>query len=257
MDGVRYVYRCTLTLCEHTFYSSREVGAFFHTEPLIGNYALAYALGWAQAPYRSAGPPAYGEQLAAADARGLYVTPATFVPPVRFALAEWNAVSDTHWYAFANNAVVVRPDGALTLREGQTWYVQRPGEKRRKVGASNFPQHGRVKLLALGNRAVCYVIASEPVALPSYLRLGKWMSKARFEAEGAPAPIEERRPEAKPFLLNPADLPSPAALTAFDLVSVHPVPLVQNAVLGGPCLRAPDGVWLPAGMRFAPVAQAS
>lgn len=252
----RHVYRCTVTLCEHTFFSSRELGAFFQTEALLGNYALAYALGLAQSPYRAGADVAYATQLRPAHDRGIYVTPGTFVPPVRFALAEWNAISDAYWYAMASNAVVVRPDGARAFADGQTWYVQRPGENRHKVAASNYPQHGRIKLLALGNRAVCYVLSRTPLVLPPYIRLGKWMSKARVEVEGCLAEPEERPASPLPLLLNPADLPDPAALSAFDLVSVHPVPLVQNAVIGGPCLRAPGGAWLPAGMRFAPAVSA-
>lgn len=250
--GARYVYCCRLTLCEHTFFSSRELGAFFQTEALIGNYALAYAMGLAHAPYHATGGVGYARELRPAHERGIYVTPATLVPPVRFALAEWNALSDAYWYAFSNNTIVVRPEGGRAFMDGQTWYRQRPGERRQKLGPANFPQHGRVKMLAHGNRAVCYVLSPEALALPPYIRLGKWMSKARLEVEGARVTPVERPAAPIPVLLNPADLADPDTLFAFDLISVHPVPLVQNAVIGGPCLHAPDGVWLPAGMRFAP-----
>ena len=39
------IYRASLTLKEHTYFASREIGIFYESEPLIGNYALAYALG--------------------------------------------------------------------------------------------------------------------------------------------------------------------------------------------------------------------
>ena len=32
-----YVYGCTITLLEATFFSSREISAFYQTEPLLGN----------------------------------------------------------------------------------------------------------------------------------------------------------------------------------------------------------------------------
>lgn len=246
-----HVYRCELTLWEHTFFSSREVSAFFQTEPLIGNYALAYALGLAQSPYRSDATVRYALDLAPLNERGVYVTPATLQGEVKFALSQFNAQADTHWYAFGNNAIVVRPDDGRAVREGPNWYIVRPatGEKK-KVTASNFPQHGRVKMLALGNRAVFYVLSREPLALRRYIRLGKWMSKASVEATHTVARPEPKQSVTVPFFLNPADLPRPEALRVFDLVSVHPVPLVRNAVLTGEFLCAPDEVWLPAGMRF-------
>lgn len=246
-----HVYRCELTLWEHTFFSSREVSAFFQTEPLIGNYALAYALGVAQSPYRGGATVRYALDLGPLNERGVYVTPATLQGEARFVLSQFNAQPDTHWYAFGNNAIVVRPDDGRAIKEGPNWYIVRPaaGEKK-KVTASNFPQHGRVKMLALGNQAVFYVLSREPLALPRYIRLGKWMSKASVSVTHAMARPEPKEGVTVPFFLNPADLPRPETLRVFDLVSVHPVPLVRNAVLAGDFLHAPDGAWLPAGMRF-------
>src|SRR5262249_62102262 len=50
--------------------------------------------------------------------------------------------------------------------------------------------------------------------------------------------------------LTPADLPDPSALRVFDLVSIHPVPLIRNARMRGWFYRTLDGTWLPARMRF-------
>ncbi len=41
-----YLYRADLTLMEHTYFASREVGTLYESEPLIGNYALTYAHGF-------------------------------------------------------------------------------------------------------------------------------------------------------------------------------------------------------------------
>lgn len=95
-----------------------------------------------------------------------------------------------------------------------------------------------------------YVLSQEPLALPRYVRLGKWMSKAGVTITHATARPELRDEETVSAFLNPADLPHPERLRVYDLVSVHPVPLVRNAVLSGDFVRAPDGVWLPAGMQF-------
>ena len=49
------IYRCDLTLLEPTFFSSREISNYYQTAPLIGNYALAYALGLCHSPYYNNG----------------------------------------------------------------------------------------------------------------------------------------------------------------------------------------------------------
>jgi CRISPR-associated protein Csc1 len=246
-----HVYRCELTFWEHVFFSSREISNFFQTEPLLGNYALAYALGLAQSPYHSDGPVRYARDLGPLNARGVYVTPGTLLGEPRFVLSQFNAQADAYWYAFTNNAIVVRTDGEQAVRQGARWRViNRTTGEEGYVRPNNYPQHGRIKMLALGNRAVCYVSSREVLSLPRYVRLGKWMSKASVALTHGSAQPEPRDETIVPVFLNPADLPHPERLRVYDLVSVHPVPLVRNAALSGEFLRAPDGVWLPAGMRF-------
>ena len=41
------IYRLELTLLEKVFFASREIDELFQTEPVLGNYALTYALGLA------------------------------------------------------------------------------------------------------------------------------------------------------------------------------------------------------------------
>lgn len=245
-----HIYRCELTLLEATFFSSREVSAVYQTEPLVGNIALAYAFGFCQAPYFNDGSIHYRDHLSALNEQGLYVTPGTIVGQPRFTLSQFNAQADAHWYAFANNVIVTRPDGAWTEKGGQAWYVLWPDGRRQKVGLENRPQHGRIRLLAIGNRAVAYVFSRQPRSIPRYVRLGKFMSKARVEVAEVAYHEEERADQVVPFLLNPADLPVGTELQAFDLVSVPPTPLVRNALLNGRFYRLTDGGGLPAGMRF-------
>ena len=113
-----HVYRCELTFWEHVFFSSREISNFFQTEPLLGNYALAYALGLAQSPYHSDGPVRYALDLGPLNERGVYVTPGTILGEPRFVLSQFNAQADAYWYAFTNNAIVVRSDGERAVRQG-------------------------------------------------------------------------------------------------------------------------------------------
>ncbi len=246
-----HIYRCELTLMEATFFSSREVSNTYQTEPLIGNIALAYAFGFCRAPYFNDGTIHYKAHLGALNEAGIYVTPATIVGEPRFTLAQFNAQADAYWYAMANNVIVTRPDGTWMERRGAAWYIKRyPGDRGQKVGLENRPQHGRIRMLAIGNRAVAYVLSREPVVVPRYVRLGKFMSKARVVVEEVPAREVEREGVIIPSLLNPADLPPGMEPTIFDLISVPPTPLVRNARLSGRFYRLPDRTLLPVGMRF-------
>jgi CRISPR-associated protein Csc1 len=112
-------------------------------------------------------------------------------------------------------------------------------------------------MLASGNHAVAYLLTRESIEsvlpnfrLPRYIRLGKWMSKAALDVSLQRCdPIWQEEVSIEGFL-NPVDLPDPSALRVFDLVSVHPVPLIRNARMRGWFYRAPDGAWIPARMRF-------
>jgi CRISPR-associated protein Csc1 len=259
-----HIYRCEITFWEHVFFSSREISSFFQTEPLIGNYALAYALGLAHSPYHVEADAngrqrvSYKDDLLPLNERGVYVTPATIIGAPRFALSQFNAQADAYWYAFTQNAIVVKQDDQEAEYDGQSWYVRTPATGRRsRARPANFPQHGRIKMLSSGNRAVAYLLTREPIEtvlpgyrLPRYVRLGKWMSKAAVDVSQQRCdPIWHDEVSVEGFL-NPVDLPNPAALRVFDLVSIHPVPLVRNTRMRGWFYKAPDGAWLPARMRF-------
>ncbi len=245
-----HIYRCDLTLLEATFFSSREVSNTYYTEPLLGNIALAYAFGFCAAPYFNDGTIYYKEHLGELNERGLYVTPGTIQGQARFILRQFNAQPDAYWYAFANNVIVTRPDGAWTESRGSAWYIRRPGEKAKKIGLENRPQHGRIRMLAANNQAICYVLSREALSLPHYIRLGKFMSKARVESRELKAEPVDGKAVRVGWLLNPADLPADAQLGAFDLVSVPPTPLIRHAIIGGRFYKLPGGEMLPAGMRF-------
>lgn len=233
------VFEGTLELCEPTYFASREVGVLFQTEPVIGNYALAYALGWCAAPYGFRrggewnGAPRYREDLTPLNAAQIYVTPATFDgATVRFTVGQFNAQPDSYYFRFGQNSIVVDR------------HIARPP-------AMNVPQSGRLRMLGIGCRGTLYVIAGEgEPRLPSYVRLGKFMSKAHIQWRERPA--REERSESFSFssYLNPVDLPTPDALVSFDVVAVPPVPLVRHVTMSGPALVLDANTVLPAGMRF-------
>lgn len=246
------IIRCDLTLLENTFFSSREVGNFYQTEPFIGNYALCYALGLVAAPYYNDGAIFYGEHLSALNERGLYVTPAALVGQPRFAVEQFNAQPDSYWYAMGNNALITKPDGWDAEQQGSAWYlIERATGTRQKARTMNRPQIGRIKMLGIGNQARFYLLAQEELPqLPRYVRLGKWMSKARLDVEPVDFTMKEAEGVEGTGLLNPLDLPPSVDVHTFDLLCVHPVPLMRNAVLSGPLYQLSDGAWLPQGMQF-------
>jgi len=250
---MRHLYGCTITLMEPTFFSSREISAFYQTEPLLGNFALAYAFGFCHAPYYNDGTIYYGEHLGELNARGLYVTPGTVIGAPRFTLQSFNSQPDSYMSAMGQGYLAAPPEGGYLSKKGSNWYAHRKGRaKGKKLPASNRPQYGRIRAMAIGTRLQAYVISQQPISLPSYIRLGKFMSKARVESRALAGGVQEKdvREVMIPALLNPADLPASIVLHRYDLINVPPTPLVQHALLSGRCYRLPDGKWLPVGMRF-------
>lgn len=244
-----HIYRCALHLLEQAFFSTREISDLYQTEPFIGHLALCYALGLAPSRYYNDGKTIhYRGDLAALNQRGIYVTPATIQGAARFTLGQFNAQPDSYWSAMGNNALVVVPQGMWAEKDGNTWYIT-DGVTRRKYGVENRPQFGRIRALAVNTQAEFFVISEAELALPSYIRLGKWMSKAQVTI--APARIVgEQNTALVPFLLAPADLAAATQLLAYDLLNVAPTPLIRNSQMVGDCYVLDQKTMLPKGMRF-------
>ena len=228
-----YIYTCTLELFEHVFFSSREINAFFQTEALIGNYALCYALGFCQAPYFNDGTVWYKPHLSRLNEQGIYVTPAKVDGKPAFTITQFNAQTDSYWYKFAPNAIQV-------------------DKRKKKENTVNYPQTGKIKMLALGNILTFYVLSQQPIdnEIPRYIRLGKFMSKAKISAKHQKC--EPGQPETNVIdaVLNPVDLPQDLQLRRFDLCNIHPSTFLKNAEATGVFYQLPNKVFLPVGMRF-------
>jgi CRISPR-associated protein Csc1 len=245
------IYRCDLTLMEATFFSSREVSDLYQTEPLIGNYALAYALGFCQSDYFNDGSIHYGAHLADLNDKGIYVTPGTVIGRPQFILRHFNAQTDAYWSAFGSGFIAARSAHGWSERDGKRWFRVEADGTRKQVRPTNRPLDGRMRMLAAGNRAVAYVLSQEPLAIPLYIRLGKIMSKAHVESQPLDFhEIAHDRTLVEEILLNPADLGPDSQLSVFDLVNVPPAPLVRNADIEGPFYQLSDKQWLPQGMYF-------
>ena len=236
------IYRASLTLKEHTYFASRELGIFYESEPLIGNYALAYALGLCAAPYNWSGPPRYKQDLSPLNEKGLYVTPATFEPDkLHYAISQFNAQTDSYYFRFDQNAIASNPE--------------------KKSRAANFPQSGKIRMLGLESQANFFLVNEQGIELnlPNYIRLGKFNSKARIVWEKLAlksAQAVRFEDVALDFLLNAVDLPTDilANMRAFSVYNIHPAPLLSRCHLSGSfwhcASRDGQNIYLPTGMRF-------
>ena len=234
-----FVYRLELTLWEKVFFASREIDELFQTEPVLGNYALTYALGLAVSPYRLSereDRPYYREDLSALNERGIYVTPGTPLGAPALEVERFNGMVESYWYKMANNAVV--SDLAVRLDNA-------------RAPVTNFPQKGRLRMLSRGNRFYCYVFAREALTIPRYIRLGKFLGKTRVEVakEWRDPPTNLVRGERVAAFLNPLDLSLEIEIGYHDLFNLPPVPLIRNAQLSGR-MHDLNGTCLPVGMAF-------
>ena len=227
-----HIYRCEFELMENLFFASREVDNFFQTEAVIGNYALAYALNLCCAGYHNDGEITYAEDLKRLNETGIYITPGTLTEEPQFTVVQFNALSDSYWYQMEQNAISVNP--------------------RLRARAANFPQVGRFKLLSIGNKGVFYLTSRDEFRVPRYIRLGKFMSKAKISAYKQHYRENQVENVSYRNYLNPNDLPSETQIGMFDLLNIRPTPLIRYVQLSGRFyqLADDDKTQLPAGMRF-------
>ncbi len=236
-------YLVELWCTEPVFFASRELSDTYYTEGTIGNYALAYALGWARSPYRlvgqDTGQPRYLEDLIPL-AKQCYVLPASPIEGnLSYRFERFNALSDAYWYAMTNNRVT-------TAREDLP--LKRTGKKPNTYRPSNFPQTGRLRMIERGNRLQTVVFGN--CELPEYIRVGKFMSKVRVdvvrELSIAMLPPDEYRCN---VYLSAADIPPDLSLLAFDLISIPPVSLLKNLQFYGTAWRV-GNLTMPANLEF-------
>lgn len=226
------LYYVELELLENTFFASREIYNYYETEPLIGHFALAYALGLCQSAYTPSKKPLYQEHFSDLNEQGIYLTPATVKGEVEFVIQTFNTLSDSYWYQFKSNAV------ETDRNKGRTY-------------ASNFPQQGRAKMLAVGNKFSFYIISQEAINLPRYIRLGKFMSKARLEITELDYQTKEVSEKKVERILSPLDLPEKINLHSYDTINIRPTPLIKNSILSGPMIKVSDKEeTIPANMSY-------
>lgn len=226
-----HIYRCTLELHDSLYFATREIGRLYETEPVLHNYALCYALGLVDSKlhattvadehsYRYFCPeqvPKYEVHLNSLNQQGIYVTPARAV--------NHTAVLST--WKYANNH----------------YHVEM--EKTQK----NIPSFGRTKEIAPESRFECFVISEQPLSLPRWIRLGKWMSKAEVQCEELTQPRQTEGEFVCAHPLNPLDVMFSHQVLSYDTVNMPPVSLIRNVRLRGSYYES-GGCKIPARMQY-------
>jgi len=215
-----YITRCLLRLHENLFYATREIGRLYETGRYLHNYGLTYALGLATSAYCNRDAiPRYPEELPVLNDRQLYVTPAR---PLK-------VVFEINTFKYADNRYRVKME----------------------LGSRNTPSFGRAKELAVGSEFEFTVFSAEKWQPPRWIRLGKWMSKAAVEDVRTEEISEVRIGEFVAAVpINPLDLSPDCRLLAYDLISMPPVSLLDNAQLNGPHYRLTQGECVPAHLAY-------
>lgn len=230
------IYRCYLELHDSLYFATREIGRLYETEPILHNYALCYALGFIDNPryqtqvdpendYRyfcRHQVPQYQAHLTKLNEQNIYVTPARTL--------RHTAVLNTWKYA------------------DNRYHVEM--QKTQK----NIPSFGRAKEIAPESQFEFFVMSEQSIQLPQWIRLGKWMSKARLEVQI----LEDVQRQSNQtftvsYPLNPLDVMFSHEVIQFDTINMPPVSLIRNVKLRGDCYRISlrEGAFsLPANMTY-------
>lgn len=225
------LYRCTLELHDSLYFATREIGRLYETEPVLHNYALCYALGLVDSDrhsttlpeehsYRYFCPeqvPKYEEHLTPLNQQEIYITPARAV----------NHTTVLNTWKYANN----------------NYHVEM--EKTQK----NIPSFGRAKEVAPESQFECFILSTKALALPKWIRLGKWMSKAEVRTEEIQLLKKAEGEFTFPYPLNPLDVMFTHQVLSYDTVNMPPVSLIRNVRLQGHYYEA-EGLKIPARMRY-------
>jgi len=215
---------CRLELHDFLFYASREMGRLYETERYLHNYGLTYALGLARTPYAGLSHvPHYWEDLHHLNEENIYVTPAF---PLRYTFA-------FHTFKMAN-----------TSYYGFTPQV-----------SSNQVVFGRAKELSPESCFTFFVLSERETRLPRWIRLGKWMAKARIDIVTQGSAQMKQGSYQATGALNPLDLTG--LPETCNIVAMAPASLITNVSAIGSYyeLSLDEGdtrVRLPAGMSYQP-----
>lgn len=153
------IYECVITLCQDLFYCSHQLNNEYQMFPFISNTALPYALNLINNHEVHVDFPCHYDDFQVLNSAGIFVTPASFVNPVNFALTRFNCIPE---------------------RIDNKWNVESSSTQSRK---ENQPDEGWRKEIIGMQKAVCYIMSSQnkKITFPDYIDLGKHPSRCEVE----------------------------------------------------------------------------
>ena len=195
-----FITVCHLTLHDYLFYASREMGRLYETEKYLHNYGLTYALDLATSPYSNTSQvPRYQEDLDRMNQQEVYVTPAY---PLRYAFSfSTFKMANVNYYNFTPQI------------------------------SSNQVVFGRSKELAPESIFEFFVLSGKEVVLPRWIRLGKWMAKARVDIKVQGVAQTRQGSFRADGALNPLDLS--LLPESCNIVAMAPASLITNVFSTG------------------------
>jgi CRISPR-associated protein Csc1 len=197
-----HIYRLYLTLQDPLYFATRELGRLYVTERYLHNYALTYALGFAQSGYHDAEHiPHYQEDVEPLNQREIYVAPAR---PIDSSYV-------THTYKWANLHSHVEMEQI----------------------SKNIPTYGRIREIAPESVFETFIISSEPLKIPNWIRLGKWMSKVAVTIQPLTLKLNREDVFTCSHPLNPLDVMFTNQVLSYDTINMPPVSLIRNAQMRG------------------------
>ncbi|MDW8801443.1 type I-D CRISPR-associated protein Cas5/Csc1 [Clostridium sp. A1-XYC3] len=188
------IYKYTVEFMEEVFFSSQEIDILFSTKPFVGNYALAYAMGWCKSKYNQ-NYISYEEDFKIVNEKGLYITPAYIENP-QYNIFTFNALSHEYYHKMERAQV-------------------------------NYPQMGKIKALSAGNKAEGLIFSKDKLNKIRYIRLGKFMGKVKVSYEKCSFNIIDDC-KSSYGLVNSLDLSEELNIKSFELINMHPVSLFKN-----------------------------
>ena len=221
-----FIMVCHLELHDYLFYASREMGRLYETEKYLHNYGLTYALGLVKSPYTNlAQVPRYAEELDEMNRQGVYVTPAH---PLRYT------------FSFS------------TFKMANVNYYNLTPQM-----SHNEVVFGRSKELAPESTFEFFVLSERELALPRWIRLGKWMAKARVDVQERGVAQVKHGDFHASGALNPLDIS--LMPENCSIVAMAPASLITHVHGSGYYYEFQYGegrhaptIHLPVGMRYQP-----
>lgn len=214
------IYYCRLQVHDNIFYATREMGILYETEQHLHNWALTYAFFGGlhiSQPYANSIDPQEPQYLDTKKEQSLLI------------------LNQKEIYVFP--AQPLRCNYQVnTFKAAQTAYYGKSKQFGDKGANRNYPiNYGRAKEIAVGSEYHSYIMTANPLAVPRWIRLGKWMAKVRVDAKLIPDKAMQLKSGSYscPHPLNPIDLPSHQQLRMYDRIVMPPTSLVTQTQLEG------------------------